>query len=435
MKSCIPYPKYPIICFHFSLRMARTPLFGSACPFDYYGPHRDPPHSFGGYAPNMQGLQTGLTKVPFETSTTRRDFTAPSLPISQETTSCGNVFLGRSGFSVAKALHNPSTMEVMRARNAQAQDFYSLKSRLKGDCTISDDLRTETYERFNDKSLKPETNCGKPNYYWMHAPGSRDSGFTNCYSTINPVYWTQPDPTMDQLGKNPPAIRLNAASVSQTDYQPHSLVCYESSPIIGTIQTRRTKGTGFTNSKELHPCFLPEPCIYGKHDTSFLGDPSRFDTTYGHDFQARDATCDWKGMPVQGRGQVNLKSRVEESPDFSLGCGPPRNFVSETRERFIDHWPLEGQRNFGLSFPINKVSTSGYCHSIKKHGREPRGCAPSMDALDTSPQRYNPWPRFYLGHRTMLERTYRPNPHTTGIDYTVTNSLPTTSDNASVFLY
>lgn len=230
-----------------------------ATPLDYFGSHRDPLHSFGGYAPNFPPVATSLQRPQgnFPLSTTRRDYLPPILPPAAETcSSSGQVFLGRSGFSANKALHNPSYVDVLRARRAQAADFYSLKSKMSGDCTIPTSLATEHNERFNPNSLYYD-NCGPPNYYLLSSPGSRESGFTSCYSSVNPVFWRQHDPLMDQLGKNPPDIRSNAASVSQTDYQPYDLVNYETTPIAGTVKVRG-QGTGFRTNKELSKCFLPE---------------------------------------------------------------------------------------------------------------------------------------------------------------------------------
>lgn len=222
---------------------------------DYYSTHKDPLHSYGGYAPNFPPIRTSLTQgPPFPPSTTRRDYLPPIIPTSQETTSCGNVFLGRSGFSAGKALHNPTSLDVLRARREQAAGFYSLNSKMGADCTIPTSQLSESYERYNPSSLSYDT-CGLKTNTWMHSPGSRDSGFTNCYSSVNPVYWRQHEPLMDQLAKN--EIRSNAASVSHIDYQPYDLVQYETSPIQGTILTRG-KGTGFTTTRELKPCFLPE---------------------------------------------------------------------------------------------------------------------------------------------------------------------------------
>lgn len=125
----------------------------------------------------------------------------------------------------------------------------------------------------------------------------------------------------------------------------------------------------------------------------------------------------------------------EPSPDFSLGCGPPLDYLSETRDRFYSHWPLEGQRTFGLAKPISKVSPSGYIHSTKNHNKNKYDSCVDVDLSDTVPQRYNPWPRHLLGHNTLVDKNYRPNPIKTGIDYTITNSLPTTSDSATMFLF
>lgn len=174
--------------------------------------------------------------------------------------------------------------------------------------------------------------------------------------------------------------------------------------------------------------------MYSHHTPSYT-DP-RFETSYAHDYKNRFQICTASGLDLVSPGDYVPKATSnDESRDFSLGCGPPRTYLSETRESFLNHWPLEGQRTFGLAFPISTVSSSGFCHSTKRHGKPSMSDCPETDIHDTSPQRYNPWPRAMLGHHTLIDKNYRPNPIRTGIDYTVTTSLPTTGQNSTQFLY
>lgn len=230
-----------------------------ATPLEYSGNFSESLHSYGGYAPNLPPISTSLTnKAKCPPSTYMRDYLLPHICNPRETTSKGNVFLGRSGYSAGKALHLPSPSAILRTNRDLAANFYDPKATLTSECAVPRSCSTENHERFGRDALA-HVRCGMNGITfgdtWMHCPGSRETGFTSCYSSVNPVYWSHRDSMMDQLAKND--IRSNAASVSQTDYQPCGLISYETAPIQGTFKPRG-RPTGFAApNRELEFCFLP----------------------------------------------------------------------------------------------------------------------------------------------------------------------------------